>query len=158
MSVQEAERTWVARELHDGIGQDIALLGIQMQRAAASIALEPGWTNSAMQKLCTKLSAIGLHVSRLSHQLHSSELEYLGLSVAIIDSAGNSPTSTPSRSLADVPAFPQNWTAKSCSPSPGLFRSRSTIANHSGAHDVHVEVTAASGNLTFLLPSYKRFI
>ena len=36
-----------------------------------------------MQKLCANLTAIGLHVSRLSHQLHSSELEYLGLSVAI---------------------------------------------------------------------------
>ncbi len=36
MSAQEAERARVARELHDGIGQEIALLGIQMQRAAIS--------------------------------------------------------------------------------------------------------------------------
>ena len=47
MSAQEAERTRVARELHDGIGQEIALLGIQMQRAAASTALMPECKSSA---------------------------------------------------------------------------------------------------------------
>jgi two-component system sensor histidine kinase NreB len=66
MSAQEAERTRVARELHDGIGQEIALPGIQMQRAAASPALEPGLINAGMQKLCANLTAIGLHVSHLS--------------------------------------------------------------------------------------------
>src|SRR5260370_14418981 len=46
MSAHEAERTRGAPELHGGIGQEIALLGIQMHSGAASIALEPRLTNA----------------------------------------------------------------------------------------------------------------
>jgi PAS domain S-box-containing protein len=83
MSAQEAERSRIARELHDGIGQEIALLGIQMQRASGTSSLEPGVHNPEIQQFSSKLAAIGVHVGRLSHQLHSSELEYLGLTVAV---------------------------------------------------------------------------
>ncbi len=83
MTAQEAERTRIARELHDGIGQSLALLGIQMQRASQPIALRLGKKNPGMQELCGKLKEIGNQVSRLSHQLHSSELEFLGLAVAV---------------------------------------------------------------------------
>ena len=83
MTAQEAERTRIARELHDGIGQSLALLGIQMQRASQPIALRLGKKNPGMQELCGKLKDIGNQVSLLSHQLHSSELEFLGLAVAV---------------------------------------------------------------------------
>jgi PAS domain S-box-containing protein len=83
MTAQEAERTRIARELHDGIGQSLALLGIQMQRASQPIALRLGKKNPGMQELCAKLKDIGNQVSQLSHRLHSSELEFLGLAVAV---------------------------------------------------------------------------
>jgi signal transduction histidine kinase len=83
MGAQEAERGRIARELHDGIGQEIALLSIQMQRASASISPKPGDKSLGMRQLSDKLAAIGVHVGLLSHQLHSSELEFLGLTVAI---------------------------------------------------------------------------
>jgi PAS domain S-box-containing protein len=38
MNAQELERARIARELHDGIGQQIAVLNIRMQRVAASIS------------------------------------------------------------------------------------------------------------------------
>ena len=50
MSAQEAERSRIARELHDGIGQEIALLGIQMQRASGTSSLEPGVHNPEIQQ------------------------------------------------------------------------------------------------------------
>jgi PAS domain S-box-containing protein len=83
MNAQELERARIARELHDGIGQQIALLNIRMQRVATSISQEQGPIYSGMQKLSSDLAAIGNDVSHLSHQLHSSELEYLGLTAAI---------------------------------------------------------------------------
>jgi len=83
MIAQEEERARVARELHDGIGQEIALLSIQMQRAVVSMTTEPGQIYPAIHNLSTNIASIGLHVSRLSPQLHSSELEYLGMSDAI---------------------------------------------------------------------------
>ncbi len=83
MTAQEAERTRIARELHDGIGQSLALLGIQMQRASQPAAVRLGKKNPGLAELCGKLKEIGNQVSRLSHQLHSSELEFLGLAVAV---------------------------------------------------------------------------
>lgn len=82
MSAQEAERTRIARELHDGIGQALALLGVQIERAG-QVSGGGGKVAPAMSDLCRKVAEIGTQVSRLSHQLHSSELEFLGLVVAI---------------------------------------------------------------------------
>ena len=152
MSAPEAERTRVARELHDGIGQEIALLGIQMQRAVASTALEPGAIYAGMQKLCANLTAIGLHVSRLSHQLHSSELEYLGLSVAIIKLCrefSDQYSIKVACACSNIPAKLDNDIALT------FFRviqeSLHNIAKHSRANDVQVEVTAASAELTLIV-------
>jgi PAS domain S-box-containing protein len=83
MTAQEAERTRIARELHDGIGQALALLSIQMQRAGQPAGPSGGKKGPGMAQLCAKLQEIGTQVSRLSHQLHSSELEFLGLAVAV---------------------------------------------------------------------------
>ena len=83
LNAQELERTRIARELHDGIGQQIALVNIRMQRVASSISQEQEPIYSGIKKLSSDLAAIGNDVSHLSHQLHSSELEYLGLKVAI---------------------------------------------------------------------------
>lgn len=149
MGAQEAERTRVARELHDGIGQEVALLGIQMQRTAAAIAREPAQLHAGIQKLGTNLTAIGVHVSRLSHQLHSSELEYLGLAVAITKLCrefSEQYAVKVSCDCASIPAKLDNEIALA------FFRivqeSLHNIARHSGASDVQVEVAAASSDLT----------
>jgi PAS domain S-box-containing protein len=81
MTAQEAERSRIARELHDGIGQSLALLSIQLQRAGQPAS--SGKKGPGIAELCVKLKQIGHQVSRLSHQLHSSELEFLGLAVAV---------------------------------------------------------------------------
>jgi PAS domain S-box-containing protein len=152
MSAQEAERTRVARELHDGIGQEIALLGIQMQRAAASLTLKPEPINAWMQKICSNLTAIGLHVSHLSHQLHSSELEYLGLSVAITKLCREFSEQYSIKvvcACTNIPAKLDNDIALTFL--RVVQESLHNIAKHSGASDVHVEVTGASGALTLLV-------
>jgi PAS domain S-box-containing protein len=81
MTAQEAERRRIARELHDGIGQSLALLSVQLQRAERPPS--EGKKQPSIQELCAKVKDIGIQVSRLSHQLHSSELEFLGLAVAV---------------------------------------------------------------------------
>jgi PAS domain S-box-containing protein len=83
ITAQEAERTRIARELHDDIGQSLAMLSIQLQRSSQSASGAPNATRIDPQELRDRVKEIGNKVSRLSHQLHSSELEYLGLSVAV---------------------------------------------------------------------------
>jgi PAS domain S-box-containing protein len=80
---QEAERTRIARELHDDIGQSLAVLKIQISRAGQSASGKRQTSNPRLVELTRSVEAVAEKVGRLSHQLHSSELEFLGLSVAI---------------------------------------------------------------------------
>jgi PAS domain S-box-containing protein len=83
INAQEAERTRVARELHDHIGHSLALFTVELDRTRLAMAdLSPD-NEARFASLCVKLKTLGRDVGNLSHQLHSSELELLGLAVAI---------------------------------------------------------------------------
>ncbi len=82
ITAQEQERASIARELHDHINQRIALLAIGIQSCERSLAEEPGKT-SEIHKLWELTTEIGRDVQALSHQLHSSQLQHLGLVPAI---------------------------------------------------------------------------
>ncbi len=80
IEAHEAERTWIGRELHDDINQRLALLSIDLER----------WSHDASTNEVTELvrhtrariSEIAQDVQGLSHRLHSSKLDYLGLATA----------------------------------------------------------------------------
>ncbi len=82
-TAQEKERTRIARELHDDIGQALAILRIQMLRAGQPVSGMIGRRHPTIPQLCDSLKSLAEKVSRISHQLHSSELEYLGLAIAV---------------------------------------------------------------------------
>ena len=82
-TAQEEERTRIARELHDNIGQSLAILRIQMLRAGQPVSGMIGKRHPTIPELCDQLKDLTGRVGRLSHQLHSSELEYVGLAAAI---------------------------------------------------------------------------
>jgi len=79
IEAHEEERTWLARELHDDINQRIAFLAIQLdqwfQHPHSSEAEVPDHIRQVLQQL----SDLGKDVQALSHRLHSSKLEYLGI-------------------------------------------------------------------------------
>jgi PAS domain S-box-containing protein len=83
LNAQDAERTRIARELHDDIGQSLAVLKIQMLRAGQPVSGHPEQRHADLVELSRKLDAITHKVSRLSHGLHSSALEFLGLAAAV---------------------------------------------------------------------------
>jgi PAS domain S-box-containing protein len=83
MSAQESDRTRIARELHDDIGQSLAVLKVQMLRSGQPVSDHPQQRHANLQELAAKLENVIYKVSRLSHDLHSSELELLGLAVAV---------------------------------------------------------------------------
>jgi|HubBroStandDraft_6_1064221.scaffolds.fasta_scaffold90252_3 PAS domain S-box-containing protein len=83
INAQEAERTRVARELHDNIGHSLAMFTIELDRTRMAMTdLSPD-NDARFANLCVKLKTLGRDVGNLSHQLHSSELELLGLAVAV---------------------------------------------------------------------------
>jgi PAS domain S-box-containing protein len=79
IEAHEEERTWIARELHDDINQRIALLALQLDQRY------PGAPSSGVEvpdyipQVCQQLSDLGKDVHALSHRLHSSQLETLGI-------------------------------------------------------------------------------
>lgn len=81
LSVQEAERTRIARELHDNIGQSLTLLGIELESVRVSV--ESPDVSDRLKVVSARMREIGLAVSELSHQVYSSELELLGLGTAL---------------------------------------------------------------------------
>lgn len=80
---QEEERRRVARELHDNIGQELALLSVQAQRIDSGVSEAEKTIHSDVHELYKRIKEIATKVSNLSHRLHSSELEFLGLTIAV---------------------------------------------------------------------------
>ena len=81
IEAHEEERTWIGRELHDDINQRLALLAIELDRwrhENPSNGNVPDHFSDVLQRINT----ISAGVQALSHRLHSSKLDYLGLATA----------------------------------------------------------------------------
>ncbi|PYX62891.1 MAG: PAS domain S-box protein [Acidobacteria bacterium] len=78
----EEERTWLARELHDDINQRIALLAVQLEQWAQHSTNSEAEFTDHMRHARQDLSELGEDIQALSHRLHSSKLEYLGIVAA----------------------------------------------------------------------------
>jgi PAS domain S-box-containing protein len=83
IEMQEQERTRVARELHDHIGQTIALLAVQIEQLKIDVLGSPVEVVNQIDELLTQTSQIAADVQTLSHELHPPRLEYLGIAAAM---------------------------------------------------------------------------
>ena len=83
IEAQENERSRIARDLHDDICQRLALLAMEISQANRSADGSAEMTKQRMQEIQKHCSEIAGDVQSLSHQLHSSKLEFLGVVAAI---------------------------------------------------------------------------
>ena len=82
IEAHEEERTWIARELHDDINQRIALLTVQLGKWAQHPPNSSVEVKDHISHVRQELSDLGEDIQSLSHRLHSSKLEYLGIVTA----------------------------------------------------------------------------
>jgi len=82
IQAHEEERARIARELHDDINQQIALVSVQLESWIQQYPESAFPDTTLLRKSRQKLNEIGTDVQALSHRLHSSKLDYLGLAVA----------------------------------------------------------------------------
>ena len=75
IQAQERERTRIARELHDDINQRLALLAVELEQ----LGDDPSTLRNRIAELRKEAADISNDVQALSHELHSSKLEYLGV-------------------------------------------------------------------------------
>jgi PAS domain S-box-containing protein len=83
IDAQEKERSRIARDLHDDICQRLALLSMEIEQANRSSSGPVAATKRSLEGIREHCSEIANDVQSLSHQLHSSKLEYLGVVSAI---------------------------------------------------------------------------
>jgi len=82
IEAHEEERTRIARELHDDVNQRIALLVAALERLQQDLPVSEKQTKQRIEEARAEISDLGSDIQALSHRLHSSKLEYLGLNVA----------------------------------------------------------------------------
>jgi len=82
IQAHEEERTRIARELHDDICQRIALLAVRLDDFRRGHPESPSQLRHEIGQASEEVQDLGSDVQALSHRLHSSKLEYLGLAAA----------------------------------------------------------------------------
>jgi signal transduction histidine kinase len=75
IEAQEQERARIGRELHDDINQRLAVLAVRLEQ----LKQNPSEVGIRVGELWKEVSDISNDVQALSHDLHSSKLEYLGV-------------------------------------------------------------------------------
>ena len=84
IEAQEEERRRISRELHDDIGQRVALLACELDRERLARQV-PNKINGENGAIRAELDAIATDIHKLSHELHSASLQTCGLKVALRD-------------------------------------------------------------------------
>jgi PAS domain S-box-containing protein len=84
IEAQEQERSRIARELHDDIGQRLALLAVELEQLHQGLP-DLAEVRSRTGELHKQASELATDIQTLSHELHSTKLEYLGAVAAMRD-------------------------------------------------------------------------
>jgi len=82
IAAQECERSRLAREIHDDLGQKIAMLSMELWRLGAQIE-GPEPLRRHCQNLQHQIQEISTDVSRLAYKLHPAMLANVGLLAAM---------------------------------------------------------------------------
>ena len=82
MEAQERERAWIARQLHDDVAQRMALLTIELDQLSQVLPRGAGELRIRISELRGRAIDLCKDIGIISHRLHSSKLEYLGIASA----------------------------------------------------------------------------
>jgi signal transduction histidine kinase len=80
---QEAERTRIARDLHDDVCQEIAALGVDISQLRQNAALQNADVQDTLLSAQRRTASVAESLRLLSHGLHPSVLQHIGLVAAL---------------------------------------------------------------------------
>lgn len=83
MTAHEQERSRLSRELHDDFGQRLAILSIRADRALQRMQEDPQETKDLLQSISEEAALLNNGLREMSHKLHPSVIEDLGLIAAL---------------------------------------------------------------------------
>jgi len=79
IEAQESERARIARDLHDDIGQRLAMLSVSLEQVKRAVPSSENDFRNRMDELRTQVQDISAGIYALSHELHSSKLRHTDL-------------------------------------------------------------------------------
>lgn len=145
---QEDERRRVARELHDDIGQKLAVFAIGMQKAEERISQDPAQAQRELVQVRAAVGSLSEEVRRISHALHPAVIDDLGIAPALrslVEDFRVREHMIATFSAQDLPHGIPNRIAT------GLYRiaqeALRNIAKHAGKTHVRVTVRACDDGL-----------
>jgi PAS domain S-box-containing protein len=142
IEAQELERTRIARELHDDFGQRLALLAVKLEQLQNNPADSISEVQTGIGELRKQVREISTDIQALSHELHSSKLDILGIVVAMrsfCKEFGEQQRMEVGFKSHDVPS-PLISSEISLSLFRVLQEALRNAAKHSGAHHVEVDL------------------
>jgi len=83
VEVQEAERARIARDLHDDINQRLALLAVEIEQLGEDVPNDPDEMGRRLAEIWERIAEVTSEVQSISHQLHSPQLDVLGVTAAM---------------------------------------------------------------------------
>ena len=79
IDAEERERARIARDLHDDVGQRMALLASKVEQLRTDVPNPPAVILTVTDELLNQIEELCTDIQALSHSLHSTRVEYLGL-------------------------------------------------------------------------------
>jgi two-component system NarL family sensor kinase len=83
LQAQEEERRRLARELHDGLNQQLAMLAVELGILAREVPDDQARLRDQILNLRSRTEAVSNDVRSMTHHLHPAALEHLGLVSAL---------------------------------------------------------------------------
>mgnify|MGYP001771063884 CR=1 FL=1 len=83
ITVQEEERRRVSRELHDDVGQRLAVVRMDLDTLQKQLTASSGEIRDHLRSVRKQITDLSDEIRRLAAQLHPSILDHFGLAVAV---------------------------------------------------------------------------
>jgi len=150
LGAHEAERARIARELHDDISQQVALLAIDLDLLTRAGDDIPGGVDGLAHEALDRVHGLARSVRDLSHRLHPAKLQLTGLVPALgsLQREFSQPGMAIAFSHENVPALRQDLTL--C-----LFRivqeALQNAVKHSRACEVAIRLSGGPEGLTLTI-------
>jgi signal transduction histidine kinase len=155
VTAREEERRRLRRDLHDGLGAQLAALAIQTSVIRSLITRDPVAADAAVSELRAELKTAITDIRRLVHGLRPPALDELGLAGALtqrIERFGAGDIESSSTSLAIRFDIPESLPALPAAVEVAVFRiveeALTNVARHANARRVDVEISVDARELS----------
>ncbi len=149
LQIREEERSALSQEIHDGLGQSLLALKLQLQSKLAKIEKQSGFpVLSEAAEIIAYLDEILQEVRTLSHNLSPIGLKGLGIAQAILQLAQRFSHADGPEIITDVASldgfFPENWDIN-------VYRiveqALVNAVKHAAASRIEIAATLSAGSL-----------